>query len=225
MVTKTEPTLFSYIVKVDWGFAPNPFWGCCTLVCCKGQIRREAKEGDWVLGTGSISNKYRKNESLAGKIIYAMKVTKIVSMRKYYDMCTGKIKNEYFQCLKNKIPNWDSKLFAERMGDCIYYDISDDYTEAKLIRGAHGEENKERDLKGKNALISNHFYYFGKNAKSIKESLLPVVMKGIGRQSKKNTKYVEEFIDWIESGKFEQFRNPSNPQPLLEKYKDRLPER
>lgn len=31
--------LFSYIVACDSGFSPNPFWGICTLACCKPRIR------------------------------------------------------------------------------------------------------------------------------------------------------------------------------------------
>lgn len=33
--SSSEPTLFSYIVDHDLGFAPNPFGGYCTLVRCK----------------------------------------------------------------------------------------------------------------------------------------------------------------------------------------------
>ena len=32
--------LFSYVVATDSGFAPNPFFGLCTLACCKPAIRR-----------------------------------------------------------------------------------------------------------------------------------------------------------------------------------------
>ena len=34
--------LFSYVVRYDYGFAPNPFEGCCTIATCKPQIRRAA---------------------------------------------------------------------------------------------------------------------------------------------------------------------------------------
>jgi len=42
--------LYSYIVKHDTGFSPNPFHGYCTLACCKPAIRRTAQKGDWVVG-------------------------------------------------------------------------------------------------------------------------------------------------------------------------------
>ncbi|MBL7177318.1 MAG: DUF4976 domain-containing protein [Desulfobacteraceae bacterium] len=56
--------LFSYIVKPDSGFSPNPFWGYCTLACCKPTIRRTAKPGDWIVGLSSKSQGY--------KIVYLM---------------------------------------------------------------------------------------------------------------------------------------------------------
>lgn len=43
---KRKMKLFSYIVTHDAGFAPNPFWGYCTLACCKPAIRRTANVGD-----------------------------------------------------------------------------------------------------------------------------------------------------------------------------------
>lgn len=220
-----KPNLYSYIVKVDWGFSPNPFWGCCTLVCCKQDIRKQARVGDWVLGTGSVSNDYRKNESFSKKIIYAMEITKVVSMQTYYDICKGNIESEYYTCLKNKMPDYDSNVYAKKVGDCIYYDISKDYKDANLERGVHAEDSKEIDLSGENALISNNFFYFGKNAIPIPEDLLHVVVKYQGFKYKTNVDYVGKFIKWIQRGEFEQYRNPKNPIPILLDYKDELPKR
>ena len=46
-------SLFSYVVRYDSGFAPNPFHGFCTLATCKPGIRAHANVGDWVVGTAS----------------------------------------------------------------------------------------------------------------------------------------------------------------------------
>src|SRR5712671_5339411 len=32
--------LYSYVVARDFGFAPNPFFGVCTLATCKPDIRK-----------------------------------------------------------------------------------------------------------------------------------------------------------------------------------------
>ncbi len=47
-------TLYTYFIPFDNGAAPNPFGGICTLAICKPVIRRNAKAGDWVVGTGSV---------------------------------------------------------------------------------------------------------------------------------------------------------------------------
>src|SRR5205809_724176 len=72
--------LFSYRVRFDHGSAPNPFWGVCTLVICKPRIRRLASIDDWVVGTGSATS---PAGDLSGSVVYAMQVTRALSMRAY----------------------------------------------------------------------------------------------------------------------------------------------
>ena len=44
--------VYMYVVDRDFGFAPNPFHGFCTLATCKPRTRRVAKVGDWIVGMG-----------------------------------------------------------------------------------------------------------------------------------------------------------------------------
>src|SRR5262249_55154673 len=62
-----SPTLFSYCIPYDFGSAPNPFWGLCTLAICKPDIRRTANVGDWVVGTGSAVSPIG---NISGKVVY-----------------------------------------------------------------------------------------------------------------------------------------------------------
>jgi hypothetical protein len=94
--------LFSYVLRHDSGFAPNPFWGYCTLACCKPVIRRVAEVGDWIVGTGSVENVG------TNKLIYAMKVTEKLTFEQY----------SLDPRFRNKIPR--EGLIEER-GDNIYY--------------------------------------------------------------------------------------------------------
>jgi hypothetical protein len=80
------PTLFSYVVDHDLGFAPNPFGGYCTLVHCKfgGKTGRRnvvelADVGDWVIGTGGKG----KDSAGHGRIIYLMRVDQKPQFSKY----------------------------------------------------------------------------------------------------------------------------------------------
>jgi hypothetical protein len=47
--------LCSYIIKNDTGFAPNPFWGYCTLAACTpNHMGLHLYPGDWIIGTESV---------------------------------------------------------------------------------------------------------------------------------------------------------------------------
>ncbi len=48
--------IYSYVVRYDAGFAPNPFGEFSTLATCKPRIRKKIQVGDWVIGTGSVEN-------------------------------------------------------------------------------------------------------------------------------------------------------------------------
>ncbi|MFC0668681.1 hypothetical protein ACFSKY_14665 [Azotobacter chroococcum] len=72
--------LYSYVVARDFGFAPNPFFGFCTLATCKPKIRKHASVGDWVVGTGAKSTYDYK-----GRLIYAMQVSEVLSFDEYWN--------------------------------------------------------------------------------------------------------------------------------------------
>ena len=69
--------LFVYVVVHDSGFAPNPFFGYCTLATCKPRIRGTAAEGDWIAGVGSVQ---RGQE---GRLVYAMRVAEAMDFDEY----------------------------------------------------------------------------------------------------------------------------------------------
>jgi hypothetical protein len=112
------PRLFSYTVRYDYGSAPNPYWGVCTLSICKPVIRRTAGAGDWVVGL--------RGES----VVYAMRVTSRKSLADYDTYCR--------QQLREKIPSIASRDFRRQVGDCIY-DFSGGGSFPRIRKGIHGE--------------------------------------------------------------------------------------
>src|SRR6266404_5602789 len=70
--------LYSYVVARDYGFAPNPFFGVCTLATCKPEIRRTGRRDDWVVGIGS------KRYGLEGRLVYAMEVGEALTFEQYW---------------------------------------------------------------------------------------------------------------------------------------------
>lgn len=53
--------------------------------------------------------------------------------------------------------------------------------------------------RGRSALISRHFFYFGRNAIAIPKRLQGIEQPGIGYRSKFTDEFVKKFITWLES--------------------------
>jgi hypothetical protein len=98
--------------------------------------------------------------------------------------------------LREKIPDVTHSEFARRLGDCLY-DFST--SPPMLRRGVHSERERARDLSGMNALLSDHFYYFGDTPIDVPPSLEPVVHRSQGHKSRLNTPYESAFVAWVES--------------------------
>lgn len=178
--------LYTYCLRWDDGAAPNPFWGICTLAICKPAIRRTARKGDWVVGLGSVNSPVG---DISGSVVYAMRVSDVRSLWGYDILCRSKY--------EGKIPDWSSSDFMRRVGDCIY-----DYGEEqppKMRKGVHGEGHRKRDLSGVNALISDHFYYFGDKPVELPSHLMALIHSQQAHKVDLNQKYVEPFLKWIES--------------------------
>ena len=80
--------LFSYVVQHDYGYAPNPESGFCTLAKCKysrggrKNIIELAEVGDWIAGTGGADLRVSAGH---GKLIYAMHVEEKLTLREYHE--------------------------------------------------------------------------------------------------------------------------------------------
>ncbi len=178
------PRLWTYRLRYDDGAAPNPFFGTCTLVICKPRIRRNAIVGDWVAGTGAVTSGLSDADD---KLVYAMKVTQKMTMREYDSFAQ--------ENLPGKVPDTRSSDPRRWVGDALY-DFS---TKSPRLRpGVHDKENRETDLSGKNALLSDHFFYFGQKAVPLPGDLLAIVKHGQGEKSNANTPYFNQFVEWIE---------------------------
>lgn len=144
-------SLFSYVVRYDSAFAPNPFHGFCTLATCKPNIRKSAQIDDWVIGRGSHAKGVRRG----GYVVYAMRVTETVSTAQYWN-------DPRFQKKKPDLyRNW-----VCASGDNIYRPEEDGSW--SQLSSYHSENEKvpdtdhiARDTGTPRILISNQFVYFG----------------------------------------------------------------
>lgn len=143
--------IYSYKITRDYGFAPNPFFGVCTLATCKPRIRHHAKVGDWVLAFGG------KCTIVPGKLVCLMRVDETMNFDEYWN-------DERFQCKKPKF-NCSIKYCY---GDNIYHH-TDDATwiqENSHHSKADGinEINLTHDTQTDRVLISKLYWYFGSDA-------------------------------------------------------------
>jgi len=196
------PRLFTYCIPIDDGAAPNPYWGVCTLAICKPVIRRIAKVGDWVVGTGSKS---APSGNLSGKIVYVMEVSAVMTMAEY-DIWT---KNH----LPEKIPDIRHHDLPRRVGDSIY-DFS---TNPPIQRpGVHGEGNRKTDIGGSNVLLSLNFYYFGNFPVQLPAHLEPIIHQTQGHKVNANDQYLTPFLTWLNGQGFSQCCCVGTPDRLNE---------
>lgn len=179
--------LYIYVVDRDFGFAPNPFHGFCTLATCVPRIRASAKIGDWVMGVGGSRLK------ATGKSIYLMMVSEILTFNEYWSDARFNIKK----------PVRNGSLVM-MVGDNVYHqeDGNDTWIQSDSHHSNHdgttNHKNLETDTSSANVLVSDHFYYFGMSAP--KADLASIGYKNHRSYSKKllSDKNVADFISSIE---------------------------
>ncbi len=155
------PKVYIYVVDRDFGFAPNPFHGFCTLATCKPKIRGKAQIGDWVIGIGGSRLK------ASGKCVFAMRVTERITFNEYWSNAIYKD--------KKPVRNGSRRMMV---GDNIYcFDPSSkQWSQADShhshVDGSVNLDNLSRDTSKDCVLISRHFFYFGIEAPLIPEIIL-----------------------------------------------------
>lgn len=182
--------LFSYIITRDYGFAPNPFHGYCTLATCKPTIRKAADIGDIIVGIGSGAQK----SPFKNRIIYVMRVTEKLTYDEYW-------KDERFNC---KIPNMHGSK-KQMYGDNIYHTddtvnrIVQEDSHHSLEGGLENSVNYNRDVPGKYVLISDKFCYWGGEPIDIPERFLAIANAKRYNFITDDEIFIVDFIKWIKS--------------------------
>ena len=186
--------LFSYVVRYDYGFAPNPFHRYCTLATCKPLIRKHAQIGDLVVGTGSNGERIRRG----GYLVYAMRVTECVSTTEYWQ-------DPRFERKKpNLFNNWvtaSGDNMYEPLGHDRWRQLSSYHTNED---GSRVEEHVARDTSVERILVSDDFVYFGGEGPRLPECFLiggefQLICVGRGYRRCKKEATLTALENWIES--------------------------
>ena len=178
--------LFTYVVAHDTGFAPNPFHGFCTLAVCKPRIRKGAKIGDWIIGTGSGA----QGKGRGGNIVFAMRVTEDMAFDQYWN-------DPRF---RDKRPDLNPEVPLEwAFGDCFYYRCAEDPTKWCQIPAGHCEHSSlEHDTSVDRVLISDDFVYWGGEGPALPEfRCIDLRKRGPAHRCNFPDDVVDEVVAWI----------------------------
>lgn len=181
--------LYSYVVRWDHGFAPNPFHGVCSLATCKPGIRKGASLGDWVLGTGP------KKRNLQDRAVFLMRIDEETTFDKYW-------RDERF-AKKRPVLNGSFKV---RFGDNIYHRkhaggpwIQADSRHSKLGAVANATNLKRDTGTTDRVLLSTHFTFWGDKAPEIPERFADFLIGRPGYRYDFADDQVAEFLKWAKS--------------------------
>lgn len=187
--------IYSYRIDHDYGLAPNPFGKYCTVSVCKSDIRKSKnlKIGDWLVGTGSKALEKATGFECDTRLIYAMKVSEIIGLNSYW--------HDSRFAYKKPIMNG---TLTTMFGDNFYHlDKADKWIQVDCAHrnpdGVYNGEHFRKDINGKNALISEEFYYFGDCAPQIPMHLIDVCHTTQGTKIVKPVELATMFIGWLQT--------------------------
>jgi hypothetical protein len=170
--------LYTYIVKVDTGLAPNPFWGWCTLAVCTPNHQGSAvKSGDWIVGFSSKPTGY--------KFIYAMEVDERIHMNDYFNDARFQIKKPQMN------GNWKQKC-----GDNIYSQKQDGRWIA--LPSLYHEGMIEQDTRHPFVFVAKKYWYLGKSRVDVPSEFFPMI-GGRGVRINHPHGLPERFKLWVQS--------------------------
>ncbi len=185
--------LYSYVVARDFGFAPNPFYRFCTLGTCKPIIRRCAKVGDWIVGTGS------KTRGCERHLVFVMRVTEVMSFNHYWSDPRFKQKKPNLRGSKKQA--FGDNIYYQDPATCEWCQLDSHHTHPD---GTPNIKNINKDTKTDRVLISDDYIYWGGEGPEIPETYLnfcgfDLRKVRMGHKSNFPDNMVNEFVDWIRS--------------------------
>lgn len=180
-------TLFSYVVRWDHGFAPNPFHGVCSLATCKPGIRKKAITGDWVLGTGP------SRRGFGDKAVFLMRVDEITTFDDYW-------RDPRFA---SKHPTLNGS-YKVRFGDNIYHrqEEGGPWIQSDSRHSQHGAIANMTNLKRDTGttdkvLLSKNFIYWGDRAPTIPTKFSRFHIGCPGYKYNFSGNEVAAFLEWV----------------------------
>jgi len=166
--------IWRYVLAHDNGMAPCTDGGLLSLCCCKPVIRRHAVEGDWVIG-------FVPKRFGFGKMGWAGKVQRIVSLGEYQRIHPAR-RDAIYKLADDGPPGENERLIPLR---------SDYHADGS---------SRRRDLRGRNALLFDPFWYFGGYGVQAPPEVSELAHYYVGQSTKRSTpEAIAALRDWLAS--------------------------
>lgn len=185
-------------MKRDFGFAPNPFHGFCTLACCKPKIRSSASIGDWIVGTSPT------RVGIDNRLVYVMQVAEVLTFESYWSDSRFVLKRPDFNgCLKraygDNIYHHDPSS-GKWLQENSHHSLKDGLTNVKNLMQDTGSTDR--------VIVATTFAYWGGSGPTIPTDFDQGDhrrLRKIGPHHKSNfaPEFVREFLSWFHSMKMQ----------------------
>lgn len=180
---------FSYKISRDFGFAPNPFGHYCTLANCKPKIRKQAQVGNWIIGCGSVGLGNLHH------IIYVMQVNEVLTYNDYWNDPRFQYKKPLLNGSLSQIHG--DNIYCYNENTKVWFQADSHHS---FDGGVENVGNRNTDTGGKFVLVSDNFYYFGRNHFRVPPEF-EAVTGGRGDRDFISRKIPDEtgrkFIEWL----------------------------
>lgn len=184
--------LFSYVVARDYGFAPNPFYGICTLATCKPRIRASANVGDWVVGIGSSIRNREK------RIVYAMRVTEAIAFTSYWTDPRFLKKRPNLRGSKKQA--FGDNIYSKDLNIGTWHQANSHHSHED---GSVDHGNVVADTQTNRVLVSDDYIYWGGSGPEMPDAFFDygpdhlTIRVVRNHKSDFSTEFIQAFIDWI----------------------------
>lgn len=176
----------------DFGFAPNPFFGACTLATCKPVIRRTADIGDWIVGTSSCARGQQC------RLVFVMRVSEAVSFDQYWNDPRFVQKRPSLE--GNKMRAYGDNIYHHDPATSVWLQEPSHHS---YEDGSPNPHNIANDTKTDRILISANYVYWGGSGPVIPDQFRDWdgfdIWAGRGQKNHFPQEMVEAFLEWVNS--------------------------
>lgn len=184
-------TTRTYRLDHDLGFAPNPYFGWCTLACCMPKIRQHADESDIIIGMAGSGKKGLGR--IHPQLIFWMRVDEALTFDDYWK--DSRFVNKRPQMQGPKIRMVGDRTYRHEPGsDDWQFEVSMHHIPAALGNGNHVDIDTSVDR----LLVGKQFTYWGDSGPKLPAHLMTLFPNPRGQKCPPEGPLLDELHQLIE---------------------------